>query len=138
MLIHRVMSAERQWGRLAELKAANGEAPWSEPLMFDDVMEAFLIHQPPGPLNDTHSHKSTEWWVIWEGELAWYFEGNPEPVRVKAGDFVFGPPYCWHHIQVLGNEPATRIAIRHRGEFHRYDREGCGPAGAEGQWRPET
>jgi mannose-6-phosphate isomerase-like protein (cupin superfamily) len=135
--IDRLLSVEGQTARLAAQKARHGAPPWSEPLMFDDVMEAFLIHQPPGHPNDTHYHKHVEWWVILEGELAWWFEGDPEPHRVEAGDFVFGPPFRWHHIQVLGTEPATRIAIRHRGEFHRYDRPGCGPAGSPEQWRPE-
>src|SRR5919197_4050548 len=135
-LMYRLLSAEGQTARLAERKAAKGPPPWSEPLMFDDAMEAFLIHQAPGHPNDTHYHKSVEWWVILEGEFAWYFEGNPEPLHVKAGDFVFGPPSRWHHIEVLGSAPATRIAIRHRGEFHRYDHPGCGPAGSQEQWRP--
>jgi mannose-6-phosphate isomerase-like protein (cupin superfamily) len=129
MLIHRLLSAEGQTARLAELKAKHGAPPWSEPLVFDDAMEAFLIHQAPGHTNDTHYHKSTEWWIILEGELAWHCEGDPEPKRVKAGDFVFGPPLRWHHIEVVGSAPATRIAIRHRGEFHRYDRPGCKPLG---------
>jgi mannose-6-phosphate isomerase-like protein (cupin superfamily) len=135
-LVNPLLSAASQTARLADLKARNGAPPWSERLMMNDEQQAFLIHQPPGHPNDTHYHEHDEWWVILEGEFAWYFEDDPEPHHVRAGDFVFGPAFRWHHIEVLGTEPATRLAIGHRGEFHRYDRPGCGPAGAPETFRP--
>jgi mannose-6-phosphate isomerase-like protein (cupin superfamily) len=135
--IHRLLTAATPSASLEALKAQHGPPPWSVPLMLDDAMESFLIHQAPGHLTDTHYHKSVEWWVILEGELLWYFEGREtEPVHARAGDFVIAPPYTWHHIVPTGDAPTTRIAIRHRGEFHRYDRPGCGPAGSPDQWRP--
>ncbi len=48
-------------------------------------------------------------------------------MKVKAGDFVFAPKNRWHHIEILGDKPAIRIAISRLGERHLYDRPGCKP-----------
>jgi mannose-6-phosphate isomerase-like protein (cupin superfamily) len=126
-----------QLASLEELKARKGPAPWSERLVTNETQQAFLIHQPPGHPNDTHYHHHDEWWVVLEGEIAWYFEGRDGPVVARAGQIVYGPAFRWHHIEILGDGPSTRIAINRLGEFHRYDRAGCGPVGSPEQWRPE-
>ena len=60
------------------------------------------LHLPgPGTQNDHHYHLEDEWWYIAEGELAWEMEGEPEPIHVKAGDFVFAPANHYHLIHVL-------------------------------------
>ena len=82
---------------------------------------------PPGQPNDTHYHLHDEWWVVLAGEIDWYIEDEPKPIRGRAGDFVFGPKNRWHHLEPVGTEPSIRIAINARGEFHRYDRPGCKP-----------
>ena len=48
-------------------------------------------------------------------------------VEVKQGDFVFAPKDIWHHISVVGDKPAIRVAMSAIGEFHRYDKPGTAP-----------
>jgi mannose-6-phosphate isomerase-like protein (cupin superfamily) len=126
-----------QFASLEALKAEKGAPPWSVRLVTNQTQQAFLIHQGPGHPNDTHYHEHDEWWVVLEGRIAWYIEGREEPVIAEAGQIVYGPANRWHHIEILGDGPSTRLAINTLGEFHRYDRPGCGPAGSPDQWRPE-
>lgn len=112
--------------RLDDVLAAHqGTGPWSEPLVLSDDIQAFVIVHPPGTPNDTHYHEHDEWWVVMKGEINWYIEGEAEPVRAKAGDFVLCPKFHNHHIEPVGSELTVRIGINSRGEFHRYDRPGC-------------
>jgi mannose-6-phosphate isomerase-like protein (cupin superfamily) len=113
--------------RLDELMARHGAGPWSEPLVISDEMQAFLICHPPGQGNDTHYHQHDEWWVVLRGQIDWYIEDEAEPIHARAGDFVLGPKFRWHHIEPVGTEPTVRLAIGMRGEYHRYDRPGCKP-----------
>ena len=136
-VIEPLLGSVTQLASLDELKAKHGPPPWSERLVTNETQQAFLIHQPPGHPCDTHYHLHDEWWVVLEGEIAWYFEGRDEPVIARAGQVVYGPALRWHHLQIRGDGPSTRIAINRLGEFHRYDRPGCGPAGSPEQWRPE-
>lgn len=114
-------------GRLPDLIAKKGEPPWSEALVLTDDIQAFLICHPPGQPNDTHYHHHDEWWVVLQGEIDWYIEGQAGPIHARAGDFVFGPKRLWHHLEPVGSTPSIRMAINARGEFHRYDRPGCKP-----------
>ncbi len=113
--------------RLAEIKASKGEPPWSDALAMTDDIQAFIICHPPGHPNDTHCHHHDEWWVVLQGKIDWYIEGESGPIHATAGDFVLGPKFRWHHIEPVGIEPTIRIAINARGEYHRYDRPGCKP-----------
>jgi quercetin dioxygenase-like cupin family protein len=108
-----------------EIKRRKGPAPWAERIVDTDEFVITVICQAPGHPNDTHYHHHDEAWLIHEGELSWQYEHAPEPHRVKAGDIVFAPKDLWHHIEVLGDKPAIRVAVSVKGEFHRYDREGC-------------
>ncbi|MCC6177300.1 MAG: cupin domain-containing protein [Chloroflexi bacterium] len=112
-------------GRLNELIARNGAPPWVEPLVMTDDIHAWVICHPPGQPNDTHYHLHDEWWVVLAGEIEWWIEGEDEPIRAKAGDFVFGPKGRWHHIEPVGSESTIRLGIKEPSEFHRYDRPGC-------------
>lgn len=112
---------------LEDLKKRRGDPPWSETVVLGDDVQAFLICQAPGHPNDTHYHHHDEWWIVFQGEIDWYIEGEPEPIRARAGDFVFGAKHRWHHLEPVGVEPTIRIAVNARGEFHRYDRPGCKP-----------
>lgn len=114
--------------RVAEIKENMGPPPWSARVVLTDQFFMTVICQPPGHKNDTHYHLYDEAWVILEGELAWRYQHSPEPHIVRAGDIVFGPKNHWHHIEILGDQPAIRVGICVTGEGHRYDREGCGPA----------
>src|SRR5687768_8126544 len=90
--------------RLEEIKAREGEPPWSDTLVMTDDIQAFIICHPPGQPNDTHYHHHDEWWVVLQGEIDWYIEGEAEPIHAKAGDFVIGPKFRWHHIEPVGTE----------------------------------
>jgi mannose-6-phosphate isomerase-like protein (cupin superfamily) len=113
--------------RLEAIKVTKGAPPWAEALVLTDDIQAFIICHPPGQPNDTHCHLHDEWWVVVQGEINWYIEGEPGPIHARAGDFVLGPKNRWHHIEPVGREDTIRIAINTRGEFHRYDRPGCKP-----------
>jgi quercetin dioxygenase-like cupin family protein len=111
---------------LSKVKAAMGAPPWSTEVITTNGNRAVVICQPPGHPNDTHYHNADEWWFIAEGAQTWEFEDGVK-VEVQAGDFVFAPKGIWHHISVIGDTPAIRIAVSLIGEFHRYDRPGCAP-----------
>src|SRR5215470_9488796 len=122
-----LMEIGKLHARVSELKAKKGAPPWSEAVVLTDDIQAFIICHPPGQPNDTHYHLHDEWWVVLQGEITWYIEDEPAPIRACAGDFVFGPKNRWHHLEPTGTEPSIRVAINARGEFHRYDRPGCKP-----------
>jgi mannose-6-phosphate isomerase-like protein (cupin superfamily) len=113
--------------RIDELRARKGSPPWSDALVMTDDVQAFIICQAPRHPNDTHYHLHDEWWIVLQGEIHWHIEGEPGPIRARAGDFVLGPKNRRHHLEPVGSEPTIRIAINARGEFHRYDRPGCKP-----------
>lgn len=122
-----ILNPEALTARLEEIKARKGDPPWVELLAFTDHVQSMLICQAPGHENDYHYHHHDEFWIILQGELAWWYEDDPNPHPVKAGDFVFAPKERWHHIEVRGTEPAIRLAVSYPGERHLYDRPGCRP-----------
>ncbi len=93
--------------RLPELIAKKGAPPWSEAVVLTDDIQAFLICHPPGQPNDTHYHHHDEWWVVLQGEIDWYIEGEAAPIHARAGDFVFGPKHLWHHLEPVGMRRAS-------------------------------
>ncbi len=108
--------------RLEEIKRAKGAPPWVEKLVINDQIVGTLICQPSGHATDRHYHLTDEWWVVLEGEIDWEIEGRTEPVRARAGDFVFAPARHFHHIRPTGTTPSIRLAITPPGEFHRHER----------------
>lgn len=122
-----ILDATNLHGRLDDLLASHPaqDGPWAAPLVLSDDIQAFVILHPPGTPNDTHYHEHDEWWVVMKGEINWHIEGQSEPVRARAGDFVLCPKLRNHHLEPVGSEVSVRIAINTRGEFHRYDRPGC-------------
>jgi mannose-6-phosphate isomerase-like protein (cupin superfamily) len=130
-----ILDTGKLHARLDEL-LANGpkEGAWVEPLILSDDIQAFVIVHPPGTPNDTHYHEHDEWWVVMKGEINWHIEGQAEPIRARAGDFVLCPKLHNHHLEPVGSEVTVRIGINSRGEFHRYDRPGC----RSDLWRSET
>ena len=110
-----------------EVIRAKGPGKWAERVVSGDRFGITVIQQPPGTPNDHHYHLEDEVWWIYRGELTWQYEHHPEPVHVKAGDWVFAPRGLWHHIEPIGQGSTIRIAVTPAGEFHRYDREGCKP-----------
>ncbi len=125
MMVSHVLSNETLTARISEIKAQKGPPPWGERVVITDEFVITVICQAPGHPNDHHYHLHDEVWFIAEGELAWHYEHAPEAHPVKAGDIVFAPKNLWHHIEVLGDKPAIRVAVTPVGEYHRYDRPGC-------------
>ena len=116
--------------RIDAIKRAKGAPPWSEKIVVNEQIVGTLICQPPGHPNDRHYHLVDEWWLVVEGEIDWEIEGQAEPVRARAGDFVLVPANHFHHIRPTGERPTIRLAITPPGEFHRLEREpGTGPDG---------
>ena len=121
-----ILDAATLHARLDDLLASHPhDEPWGAPLVLSDDVQAFFIFHPPGTPNDTHYHLHDEWWIVMRGEINWHIEGEAEPIRARAGDFVLCPKLRNHHLEPVGNEPSVRVAINTRGEFHRYDRPGC-------------
>ena len=117
-----VLGAENLVARLEEIKAHAGPAPWSQRIALTEHNVGTLIYQDPGHPNDRHYHLEDEWWFVIEGEIQWEMEGVAEPIQARAGDFVFAPKNCFHHIHVVGAKPALRLAISVPGEPHRHER----------------
>ena len=110
------------YARIDEIKKKKGAAPWSEKIVMNDDIVGTIICQPPGHPTDRHYHLTDEWWFIVEGEIDWEIEGYAEPIKARAGDFVFAPANHFHHIRPTGTTPSIRLAITPPGEFHRHDR----------------
>ena len=109
--------------RIDEIKKQKGAAPWSEKIVDNDDIVGTIICQPPGHPTDRHYHLTDEWWFVVEGEIDWEIEGHAEPIRARAGDFVFAPANHYHYIRPTGTTPSIRLAITPPGEFHRHDRD---------------
>ena len=124
------LSAERVKLGIEELKARHGAPPWHEQIVVNDRYVVTVICQAPGHQNDWHYHLVDECWSIYEGELSWTLEGRPEPIHVRAGDWIIAPANTFHLIKVHGDRPAIRIAISYTGEYHRHDRADKPPAPA--------
>ena len=131
-----ILDSTNLHARLDELLASHPatDGAWAAPLVLSDDIQAFVIFHPPGTPNDTHYHEHDEWWVLMRGEINWHIEGQAEPIRARAGDFVLCPKFQNHHLEPVGSEVSVRVAINTRGEFHRYDRPGC----QEERWHSGT
>ena len=125
-----VLSPEQVTAGIEELKARHGPPPWATQLVRTDRYMITVICQAPGHQNDWHYHLADECWSVYEGELSWTLEGRDEPVRVKAGEWILAPANTFHLIEVLGDQPAIRIAISNADEYHRHERADAPPAPA--------
>ena len=116
------------------LKAEHGEAPWTERIVANDQFAITVICRTPGNQNDWHYHLTEECWYVHEGELSWTVEGEPEPIRVSAGEWILAPANRFHLIEVVGDRPAIRVAVSVAGDPHRHEREDAPPPPAS--YRP--
>ena len=116
------LHAGRLKADVEELKARRGGPPWAERIVANDRIVVTVICQAPGHRNDWHHHVVEECWYVHEGELSWTIEGEPEPVRAGAGEWVLAPAGRFHLIQVHGDRPAIRVAVSVAGEPHRHER----------------
>lgn len=122
-----ILNAAHLTAGIEELKARMGPPPWAVPLVQTDRYVITVICQAPGHQNDWHYHLSDECWFIYEGELSWTEEGQPEPLYVRAGDWILAPANTYHLIEVHGETPTIRIATTYSGEYHRHDRADAPP-----------
>ena len=107
---------------LAEIKVQKGAPPWSHAVVLADHIAGNVICQDAGHINDNHCHNYDEWWVVLEGEIDWVIEGRGEPVRAKAGDFVFVPAQVFHHIFPKGDGTSIRLGMALPGQGHLHER----------------
>lgn len=117
-----ILSATLNTISLAEIKAQKGAPPWSHAVVLADHIAGNVICQNAGQINDNHCHNYDEWWVVMEGEIDWVIEGHAEPVRAKAGDFVFVPAQVFHHIFPKGDGPSIRLGMALPGQGHLHER----------------
>jgi quercetin dioxygenase-like cupin family protein len=90
------LTAKRVMVGIEELKARHGPPPWAATLVQTDRYVVTVICQAPGHRNDWHYHLADECWSVYEGELSWTLEGRPEPVPVKAGEWILAPANTFH------------------------------------------
>jgi quercetin dioxygenase-like cupin family protein len=117
-----ILNAETLGIDLEEVKHRQGPPPWGVQVVLTDHVVGTLICQSPGHPNDRHYHIKDEWWVVLEGEIEWEVEGAAERVHARPGTFVFVPRNRFHHIHVVGDRPAIRLAVSFPGEPHRHER----------------
>ena len=102
------LSADHVSMGIEELKALHGPPPWAAPLVANDRFVVTVICQAPGHRNDWHYHLADECWSVYEGELSWTLEGRPQPVLVKAGEWIIAPANTFHLIEVLGERQESQ------------------------------
>lgn len=117
-----VLSAALNHISTEDIKRELGSPPASCQVMLADHVTAAFIYQESGQVNDNHCHDYDEWWVVLEGEIDWVIEGREEPVRAKAGDFVFVPAQTFHHIFPTGGKPSIRLGVALPGHGHLHER----------------
>ena len=118
-----ILSAALNNISLEEIKREMGPPPWSHPVVLAEHVVGVVIYQNPGQINDRHCHDYDEWWVVLEGEIEWVIEGREDqPVKATAGDFVYVPARCFHHIFPKGDKPSVRLGIALPGHGHLHER----------------
>lgn len=105
---------------LGEIKRLKGPPPWSHAVVLADHVVGVVIHQDQTASNDRHCHTYDEWWMVLEGEIDWVIEGRDQPVRARAGDFVYVPARTFHHIFPRG--PSVRVGVALPGHGHLHQR----------------
>lgn len=108
---------------LEKIKKEMGPPPWSYPVVRADHVVGVVIYQNSGQINDRHCHDYDEWWVVLEGEIDWVIEGREDqPVKARAGDFVYVPSQTFHQIFPRGGSPSVRLGIALPGHGHLHEK----------------
>ncbi len=108
---------------LEELKKEFGAPPWVVRVVYNERFGGTLIAQNPGEGNRRHFHPDAdECWVIMEGELEWWIEGQGTR-RVSQGDIVVVTRGTRHKITCVGAAPGIRFAITKPDVEHVYSKE---------------
>lgn len=107
---------------LEQIKREMGPPPWARRVVLSDHVCGTVICQTAAAANDSHVHDYDEWWLVLAGEIHWQIEGRAEPVRAKAGDFIYVPALTFHHIFPQGDTPSIRLAMSMPGHGHLHTR----------------
>ena len=100
-----ILSSALNTINLDEIKREMGPPPWARQVVLSDYVLGTAICQTSAVTTDNHVHDYDEWWLVLEGEIHWLIEGRAEPVRAKAGDFIFVPALTFHHIRLAVSMP---------------------------------
>lgn len=102
--------------RLADLKTKhNGQANWSELVVYDKNNRAEVISAAPGSKVPRHLHSDApEYWVVQQGRIRFEIEDPPgsfKSLEAAPGDLVLAPERRLHALEVIGTEPAIRLQV---------------------------
>jgi mannose-6-phosphate isomerase-like protein (cupin superfamily) len=102
--------------RLAELKAKHqGQVNWNELVVYDKNNRAEVTSAAPGSTVPRQLHSDApEYWVVLEGRIRFEIEDPPGQFQVfeaAKGDLVLAPERHLYSLEVIGTEPAIRLAV---------------------------
>lgn len=93
-------------------------------------LHAVELHLPSGESSPWHvHHEEDEWFYVIEGEIE-ALVGDSR-VRLKAGEFAFGPRDVPHGFRIVGSTPARVLLITVGGRFSDFIAENSEPISDE-------
>ena len=97
--------------KLSTLTNLSSKKSWAKRIIFNEICAAHIICQNPGETNRTHFHQiHDEWWVVLDGEIKWWIEGE-DVICAEKGDIIFAPRGKQHKIKTTGTRKSLRLAI---------------------------
>jgi mannose-6-phosphate isomerase-like protein (cupin superfamily) len=101
---------------LADLKQKHkGEVDWTELVVFDKNNRAEVTSAGPGSKLPRQLHSDApEYWVVLEGRIRFEVEDPPGKFQIfeaAKGDLVLAPERHLFSLEVIGSEPAIRLAV---------------------------
>jgi mannose-6-phosphate isomerase-like protein (cupin superfamily) len=101
---------------LADLKNKHkGEVNWTELVVYDKNNRAEVTSAGPGSKLPRQLHSDApEYWVVLEGRIRFEVEDPPgefQTFEAGKGDLVLAPERHLFSLQVIGSEPAIRLAV---------------------------
>jgi mannose-6-phosphate isomerase-like protein (cupin superfamily) len=101
---------------LADLKQKHkGEVNWTELVVYDKNNRAEVTSAGPGAKLPRQLHSDApEYWVVLEGRIRFEVEDPPgkfQTFEAGKGDLVLAPERHLFSLEVIGSEPAIRLAV---------------------------
>jgi mannose-6-phosphate isomerase-like protein (cupin superfamily) len=101
---------------LADLKQKHkGEVNWTELVVYDKDNRAEVTSAGPGSKLPRQLHSDApEYWVVLEGRIRFEVEDPPgkfQAFEAGKGDLVLAPERHLFSLEVIGSEPAIRLAV---------------------------
>jgi mannose-6-phosphate isomerase-like protein (cupin superfamily) len=101
---------------LADLKQKHkGEVNWTELVVYDKNNRAEVTSAAPGSKLPRQLHSDApEYWVVLEGRIRFEVEDPPgkfQTFEAGKGDLVLAPERHLFSLEVVGSEPAIRLAV---------------------------